>query len=101
MAQRAYLLTSPEKFQLEHGNGSSNMDYLTAIGQGKLGGVKKTAALFLPLDKGQNFPSADIFPSSPQTKVDHNEFPVNGLFGATATKPLTWSEIINRLKKLS
>jgi len=120
MSQPCFLLTSLERFQQLRGNGSSNMECPTAIGKTKLDGARSKAALFSPLVKAPSSPlvatSPMNWPWPPEKQVDHEltslvrplkseshaQAPhVNGLFGGSATKPLTFLEIIQKLKKLS
>lgn len=79
MSQKCYLLTSPEKFQQQHGNGSSNTDSHTPTG-------KTVAAILRSLDASSSWweipkllvsPWEDSLENQPQTK---NE---NGLSGET------------------
>jgi hypothetical protein len=115
MAQKSYLTTSPEKFQQEAGNGSSNTDSATDTGNPSSGGQNKTPALCLPLVTP---PSSQSVASSTTgvSKVDHDmemyrqgfhrrydhrldlwywhhpDYRESGLSGVKVTKPPTSSD---------
>ena len=92
MAQRAYLLTSPEKFQQLHGNGFCNMDLGGNTGNLSPGGQKKTAALFLPLENQQSSRWVDTL-EDPRLLAKERESRASGSFMETLTKPHTFSAL--------
>ena len=82
MAQRVcYLLTSPEKFQQEDGNGSSNTASATSIGSRSSAGRRLISALCSRSVNLQSLPSVDILATKPAT--------ASGTPTETCTKPRT------------
>lgn len=83
-----YLLTSPEKFQQELGNGSCNMDSVGNTGRRSSDGVKEIAALLLPVALPSDFPWDDTL-EPPQLRENkmrrHYDSLENGLLTGTVT----------------